>query len=741
MLDQKKTLYDIINSEELELLYKKNSHLLERLSKTGKENTQLYIELSSIRKERSTLGNRNIILKKKYQSLKDQISVFARQHREFNSQSQKLKRELEQIKSLPERKSEFLLPSTESLKQKERAFFEKKEQVYKSQIQNLQNINKKLKEEQNTDVKILQINYTNQIQVLEEKLREIESGFRNEKSQIEGKFVLKVKGLNEVNQFLEKKCKSLEQSLAEREKSIQEILKDKKEMKVFLKDRESRLDLMEKKMIKEREEIEGKFGLKVKGLNEVNQSLEKKCKGLEQSLAEREKSIQEILKDKKEMKVFLKDRESRLDLMEKKMIKEREGIEGKFGLKVKGLNEVNQSLEKKCKGLEQSLAEREKSIQEIRNQNKSFQKNQESVEKYKNQIVDLREQKELIKSDFIHQLGCFAKERELLKFQSAQMQKAISAGKLGFDQAMISVHKKYRELYKNYDKMKKDCIEAKKEKKIFSDQLSRSKKQFMKDKEELEFKIKKEKDRKIKELSGEVQSLREGNQSLENQIQYFKKKARSLFEKEKKQIQEEAHQLFVHGEKNLSRLKEKHLEEITNLKMEYEDRIKNMEVAFDKRNKHLRIEMENDLCGERKRYEVFKEIKSQESREIKAHLVVFQQEAHKLKSKTAILEKNLSDNQKQFEKYFQKSKKEENQNHKLKSLCRDLQKENEAKIQQIESLQKLNRALSLSLNKSQNSSEKPLDFERVEDFTEFHVKKGVDLKKESNPILADIHFD
>ena len=66
-----KNVYDIINSKELEILYKKNAHLLARLSKTGKENTRLYSKLSSLTEEKSYLGNKNKVLKK-------QVSWFER---------------------------------------------------------------------------------------------------------------------------------------------------------------------------------------------------------------------------------------------------------------------------------------------------------------------------------------------------------------------------------------------------------------------------------------------------------------------------------------------------------------------------------------------------------------------------------------------------------------------------------------------------------------------------------------
>ncbi|MCZ0931607.1 MAG: hypothetical protein OXJ52_00420, partial [Oligoflexia bacterium] len=79
---KEQSFYDLIQPEQLELLYKKNAHLLDRLSKTGRENTLLHIKLSSINKEKIQLGNKTAVLKNKHLLLKNQISLFARQHRE-----------------------------------------------------------------------------------------------------------------------------------------------------------------------------------------------------------------------------------------------------------------------------------------------------------------------------------------------------------------------------------------------------------------------------------------------------------------------------------------------------------------------------------------------------------------------------------------------------------------------------------------------------------------------------------
>ena len=97
--ETKKTdIYDVINSDDLDLLYKKNAHLLSRLSFTGRQNGILQTEVHSLLEEKSKLDVKNNFLKTKVDSLKDQISLFARQQRNFNQQSLRLKKELKGLK-------------------------------------------------------------------------------------------------------------------------------------------------------------------------------------------------------------------------------------------------------------------------------------------------------------------------------------------------------------------------------------------------------------------------------------------------------------------------------------------------------------------------------------------------------------------------------------------------------------------------------------------------------------------
>ena len=211
-------------------------------------------------------------------------------------------------------------------------------------------------------------------------------------------------------------------------------------------------------------------------------------------------------------------------------------------------------------------------------------------------------------------------------------------------------------------------------------------------------------------------------------------------------MQEEIKNLRWNKGKNLLHIKESQAKEIEKLKFDYERRIKNLEISFQKKLQHIRIEMENDLCSEKKRYEVFKGMKDQQIKELEDGSAILQNESCVLKTKKFVLEKSLEETQKNIDKYLKSNKNMEDQNDNLKTLWQDLQKQVETKDQQICSLQKLNRSLSLSLNQNKKkentsavfNSKKPIfsdlsskEKEKLED----------DLQESSNHVLADLHFD
>ncbi len=663
-LGQGKTIYDIINSEELELLYKKNTHLLNRLSKTGKENTRLCAQLSTLSRKTSHLGDKNTVLTNKFLGLKEQISLFARQHREFNYQSKKLKEELKKAKELKIQETESKQKATLTQKDKQIHLLEKKEQVYKTQIKNLQNLSQKIKMER-----------------LEEQKARLSESEKNK-------------------QALRAEVQKLNQSLTEERKKTS----------------------------------------KISNLKTINQS--RAIKGLEKELEHRSQICQTALRESDRLK-------QETEKLKKVLVKQAQNqtiLEKKWSSAKKKLQSLNgkkhwmaQKAEK-LKKREQWLAQSIKKIKETENKIQHFEKNQQELLNCKAQILELKKQKEKLKSGFSTQLDLFIKEKATLKLKCENLKKALVVGKSGFDQAMLSFQKKYANLYKN----QKDWQKQIEEKACYAQSLEQKILYIQKQKEESENQLKKEKRQYINSLQGKLKASQDREAELEGQIQLFKSQSESLVFKEKKLLQEKLKNIQWDRDKSLMRMEEQNKKGLEDLKSDYEKRIDRIEASWKKRLEHIQIEMENDLCSEKKRHEVFKSIKMREFQEIEKREAGLQEENHKLKTTKFVLEKSLEEIKRKQEHYLKNSKKWKDQMESLKSLWQEGQKQNEAKDQQIRALQNLNKALSCSLNQNKKTKHLTKDQAQSEGANSNTVSKKPEANEESpafNHVLANIYFE
>ena len=103
-LTEKTEVFDVINSKELEHLFQKNAHLLNRISTTQRRNTLLQKELFSLIEEKSQLGLKNNILNDEVSSLREKISFFQDKQKQFKKQSLKLRQILDNLKHFQDRK-------------------------------------------------------------------------------------------------------------------------------------------------------------------------------------------------------------------------------------------------------------------------------------------------------------------------------------------------------------------------------------------------------------------------------------------------------------------------------------------------------------------------------------------------------------------------------------------------------------------------------------------------------------
>ena len=190
---------------------------------------------------------------------------------------------------------------------------------------------------------------------------------------------------------------------------------------------------------------------------------------------------------------------------------------------------------------------------------------------------------------------------------------------------------------------------------------------------------------------------------------------------------------------------------VQSVKNEYELRINNSDISYKKRLQNIKTEMENDFLSERRQSEMFKSMKEKQIKEIEITLEQLQKETHKLKTSNFALENSNRETMSQLKKEISKNEYLITQNKNLHSLWHQIQLSLEKKQQQIQSLQKLNKNLSVSFSKvsSEQKSVKPSHFSLEDKSPSQHLEFTSSDKEEStknsplatNHILADIHFD
>ena len=273
---------------------------------------------------------------------------------------------------------------------------------------------------------------------------------------------------------------------------------------------------------------------------------------------------------------------------------------------------------------------------------------------------------------------------------------------------------------------------------------------LLREKQEAESKFKKEGALRLSQMSGELKAHREHNKSLETQLRTLKASAEEIREREKKKIYSEMDKISREREKSFLKEIDSKAKEILDLKSSYEVRIKNMESAFQAKLKHIRTELENDLCSERKRYEIFKSMKDRQTQEMEEGAKSLQTKNQELLLKEGIMERSLKEQGDRLSNFSKQNARLKDQNSSLQNLWRDLQSQNEESEQRIQALQKLNKALSLSCNQMENKSGQAQAEQQPErkvfQNTKLKEDKKTSFKKPESPaafnhILADIHFD
>ncbi len=641
--EKKTDIYDVINSEDLDQLYKKNAQLLSCLSSTGRQNGILQTEIHSLLEEKSKLDVKNNFLKTKVNSLKDQISTFARQQSKFNQQSLRLKKELKELKV-----NGFKL-------------IDERTDIIKNQ---------------STSQKLIQyMNYRKKVKKahkqIKERIREIESHLLDLSTK---------KNINNSEQI-----KSLIQ-----EKEDKTLMLAKREIVYINQIKNLEKRYRESQKIQSDQEV---------NINKLKSFIESENKNQISSKKEREANLHDLIQIlKHQQENFLKENESYKNQL------------------------ANYNLYKQ-------------ENQTLKDQKENLLKENKS---YENQVA-------LYQS--------YQQENQTLSENYNNLRRIVSQQEEGFKQSLMSFRKRYMKSYKG-EKLKSKQAEIKSAEVLrFKILLEQSQKNFKIEKENLKRMLNSEKEKEIKALLTQLDAKNNQTQDAMQNLQKLKIEHNKNLSKLQNEYLEEIQSLKLKLELQSSHFKEEQERAIQSTKNEYESRISGLDISYKKRLQHIRTEMENDLLSERRRSEVFKSMKEKQMEEMEKNLKQLQTETHKLKTSNFALENSNREIVSQLKKEISKNEYLVEQNKNLHNLWHQIQQSLEKKEQQIQSLQKLNKNLSVSFNEmnSENIQKSvKTNFIKIREQSPAQQLKFVssdekNLTEKSSPtnrhILADIHFD
>lgn len=197
-------------------------------------------------------------------------------------------------------------------------------------------------------------------------------------------------------------------------------------------------------------------------------------------------------------------------------------------------------------------------------------------------------------------------------------------------------------------------------------------------------------------------------------------------------------------------LKESHLREKQNMQNENKNYKEKLEESYNNRLRHIRAEMENDLCSEKRKGEVLKSIKDKQINDFKNQIKDLQRQLYALKSSNETFTNTYGDIERKLHDEIIRNENLKTQNKQLESLWQSLQQSVEERSQQVTSLQKLNRELSMALNQKYQPSaslEKELKSSSIisedssQTFVEIKKNDETEKSKDASAVIADLHFD
>ena len=324
------------------------------------------------------------------------------------------------------------------------------------------------------------------------------------------------------------------------------------------------------------------------------------------------------------------------------------------------------------------------------------------------------------------------KELETLKHNYSALQRALSQQQEGFTAALRSFRKRHIAALKVAAREKEEVLKNQ------TAQLKQLEKDLQQKEQDLQVcqTLQQQETGSLKQELKKEQELRE---RTEEEVQTLTSKYQSQLSDKEQQYEEELTKLHTQiqtlsDQKNTDRVREQEA-----LKKEYEHRIQSLTEVHEKKLKTICTEMENDLCSEKRRAEMLQSEKEGEIKRLEQSIEDLSQEVRQLTVRSNTLEKSNQESSGRLKKEISANETVKYQHKQVKELWQNLQTQLEKRNQQVESLQKLNRSLSIQLNERNKTRNNPSVY-----FPE--TNQGSDTEDDSSTAasdrhpLADIHF-
>ena len=419
-------------------------------------------------------------------------------------------------------------------------------------------------------------------------------------------------------------------------------------------------------------------------------SYQRKTEKLEKKLKNNKPYTIHLKKELKQKKNEINQQEKKQKKQENYIVSLRGELEG-MQLREKLLEEKLKNHKPRASHLKEELKKKENRIKQL----ESGQKIKESqITLLKEKALESQKTETFLKEKLNNSESEKTQMEKNLKETTVlynNIREIVSRLEEGFFEAMKSYQRKHQKFLKLFAKKEQDFNEILKN---LREQNQRLKTLDQKKETELET-LKSQHRRQIHSLQQDRQGSLDYTEELEREIRNLKKTQDLNMQEKEKSWRKKAGEEILKYKKAYDTLKTESGKNLANLKLENEKHIEALCLGYEKKFRHIRTEMENDILNETKRAETLKKIKNRQITNMESNLKSLQEELYKTKAENLSFKKTEKISEESLKKESLSNITLKKQNKHLQTLWENAQRELEKRNQQVASLQKLNKDLSL----------------------------------------------